>query len=333
MSFSELTEPSKKKSKIFSEHLSHNPSEPEEYIWNFFPASFFSKSLQKFLLVCPLDMKKRLDYIKYCKITPYEGCNSEFWFPELSIDIEDACFEIQKVKGIMKRLLHRWKASKLTTINSTDFVTLEPIRTPVRIVDWEKRKCWAFEASSLMRDLTECLQKHDGFFEDPKFPRNPLTNSPLTLTQTLSVWFQLSSSNVNPSAAFCNFRMARWNLKNYKVMFSTILKYRSFKITMNDLKHEDSFDRLMDFITMVHDENDVPFLPTSYSYCIVNFPHSLIISAWRRLCSNYYFAEILYFNQPDTRNKLQDTILLKAKELLSKYHEICRIVNTKSCDN
>jgi hypothetical protein len=327
-------EPIRKKAKIVpkQKEIEENLEESEELIWNFFPSSFFPSPLQPFLLSSPPELKKRLDYINYCKIVPFQGCNSEFWFPELSEHIENACFQIQKVKGILKRLLHRWKSYKLVPINTTDFVTLEPVRIPVRIVDWEKNKCWEFEASSLMRDLTECLQKHDGFFEDPKFPRNPLTNNPLTLSQTISVWLQLSFSNVNPSSAFCNFRTARWNLKHYKLIYSTPLKYRSFKNTMNDLKQEDSLERLMDFITMVHDENDVPFLPNSYVYCINHFPESLIISAWKRLCANYYYAEILYLNQPDNRYKLQDNILLKSKELLVRYHEICKMVNTKTCE-
>jgi hypothetical protein len=238
-----------------------------------------------------------------------------------------AIVKMLKHRQLFRRFLHRWRTSRLRVLNTVDCITLEPIKKPIQIVDWisEKKTIVLFEAQTLLKDITERLMFHDGFFEDPQLPRNPMTNLPLTQAQMLSVWDQISRAGIPVSSAFVLFRKARWNLDTYLVENETFLKLHAFRATMKDIGHIDTQDRMLDFIQYCYELESVDCSIPAFKYALAYFPEHKTIREWQSLCKEFYEAHILYTRQPQKLEEHKNRVLDKTDALLDKQGELMRL--------
>jgi hypothetical protein len=221
-----------------------------------------------------------------------------------------------------------WRFKHINPSNTEDIVTLSKPKYPIWIMDWSNKKRYSFEASTLMKDITSRLLEHDGFFEDPQPPRNPLTNLPLTQTQLISVWNQLYSSPVYPSAAFTEFRRVNFAIPIFMLQYNLPLQLYAFKQTMKDPKHIDYQERLMDFIEYAYDQESIDCFTQSYKYAIEHYSDHHILKSWAKLCVDFYEAGILYSKNPQLLQQVQDTVLIKTIDLLPKQDELRLLRNS-----
>jgi hypothetical protein len=187
----------------------------------------------------------RVSHVKY-------NCG---WSREKSILIRKTIQKILKARAIFRKFLHIIRSKHLKPANTTDAITMEIPRVPIRIVEWSRRQYHVFEASSLMKDITCRLLNSDGVFEDPQLPRNLFTNLPFTQSQTISIWNSLASSNVAASAAFTLFRNARFNLEKFILENSAMLKLNALRKTMAQPTSYDYKDRMLDFIAFAYTQS------------------------------------------------------------------------------
>lgn len=166
---------------------------------------------------------------------------------------------------------------------------------------------------------------HDGFFEDPQLPRNPMTNLPLTQAQMLSVWDQISRAGIPVSSAFVLFRKARWNLETYLVENETFLKLHAFRATMKDISHIDTQDRMLDFIQYCYELESLDCAIPAFKYALAYFPEHKTIRQWQGLCKEFYEAHILYMRQPQKLEEHKNRVLDKTDDLLDKQAELIRL--------
>jgi hypothetical protein len=236
-------------------------------------------------------------------------------------------FRTQRIRWVFRRFLHRWRASRLQQPILEDIVTGSiPVR-PVYIVDWPGRTAVPFEAATLHRDITERLQTHDGFFEDPQPPRNPLTNLPLTQAQQISVWNSISQAGIPVSASFTEFRRVRWSLERFLLEYSTPLQLHAFKTTMRDMTHNDTHDRILDFIEYAYDQESIDCSTATYKWSLLHHPTHRILLKWRDLCEEFYEASILWCRTPNKCSQVQGTVLDRTVELLDQQRELILLRN------
>lgn len=201
------------------------------------------------------------------------------------------------LRGRLRRFLHRWRVSRLQAVNTDDIVTFEPPRHPVRIVDWSRSQVYTYEAATLAQDIRTRLLNHDGFFEEPMDPRNPLTNLPFTLAQNVAVWIQLTSAGINLATVVTGFRHSRYNLQRFDQEFNTILKLHALRTTLMNPTNGDSIERMEEFVDLVHSSLRRPT------------PDRVDFAVWRPFCLRYYEADFLHINHPAMIRRVQAAIV------------------------
>ena len=247
---------------------------------------------------------------------------SDWWNLETIVQARKYLPPIYKLRLAFIKLLHHWRFKKLKIANTDDIVTMDPPKKPVYIVNWKSKTAHVFEASTLMRDITERLLHHDGVFEEPSEPRNPFTNSPLTQAQMISLWNQISLSGVPTSTAFSAFRQTRWSLQIFKDEYLPMLKLNALRKTMKNPCHYDYNDRMLDFIQYVYESKselcDVILYKNAVKY---KNSHS-IIQGWQRLCTLYYEASILYINNAQRFKEITDRLFDRATIFMGRENEL-----------
>lgn len=303
--------------------------------FNILPSSFFSSDTLRHIKFLTSSIIQQNNYVlaiskspfKYGPPFPAFENNHTFWSSQDSAPLVKAMNKIRRLRFLIRIFLHKWRASRLRSVNTDDVATLEPPKKPIAVVDWTRRTKYIYEAATLMRDITGRLMNHDGFFDTPQEIRNPLTNNPLTQAQILSVWNQLSYAGIPVSTAFAAFRQCRWNLDKFTVEYTKNLQLHAFRKTMLDTRHGDCKERLLDFIEYAHDQEDYPCNGFSYKYILNKFPDHEIIKMWASLCTRYYEASIIYQNR-DMALRIQDAVIEETSKILYRQEDILQLYNS-----
>lgn len=304
--------------------------------FNLLPPTAFQDSLLHTSLSC---IPYKLPEIIKAAFTPYKPfASNQFVFPlkiskgnpfsePFHIERQKAVLFTQRIRWTFRRFVHLWRFHRLSRPLLNDIVTGEVPKRPVFIVSWKSRTATPFEATTLHKDITERLQLHDGFFEDPQLPRNPLTNLPLTQAQHISIWNSISCAGIPVSAAFTEFRRVRWNLERFMQEYTISLQLRAFQVTMKDRSHEDTQERALDFIQFAYDQEAIDCSVVSFKYAFRRFTNHPLLVKWCKLCEEYYSAAILYHRSPQKCNQLQSSVLDKTNDLLHRQVELTNLRN------
>jgi hypothetical protein len=247
---------------------------------------------------------------------------SDWWNLNTIVQARKYLPPIYKLRLAFMRLLHHWRFKHIQKANTEDIVTMDPPKKPVYIVTWKTKTAHVFEASTIMRDITERLMHHDGVFEESCAPRNPFTNAPLTQAQLISVWNQISFSGVPVSTAFSAFRQARWNTDTFEAEYSHMLKLNALRKTMKSPGHYDYVDRMMDFIQYAYETKSESCDAYLYKNALKYNNNNSIIRGWETLCIKYYEASILYTNNSHRFKEITDGLFDRATGLMSKEKEL-----------
>ncbi len=251
---------------------------------------------------------------------------SNFWSLEKVEQIERAIFKTNRLRGILRRFLNRWRISRFQKVNEEDLFTCEIPKYPVQVVDWSSKSIWVFEAHSLMRDITNRLLHHDGLFEVPLAPRNPYTNLPLTASQTISVWSQLMRYPVPGSLPFTAYRASRMNLNNFRFEHRIYLAIHALRKTFEDITFYETKEKMLDFIELAFERQGIDVNMDEYEFVINRFPNTEQLQKWKHLCEKYHEFEIKYADFDTARAKAHDKLFVQTYPLLHQQEEIKIIV-------
>jgi hypothetical protein len=207
-------------------------------------------------------------------------------------------------------------------MNTTDIVTGDPPRYPIVLMDWSTKTKYIFEAATLAKDIRERLLCHDGLWAEPQAPRNPFTNLPLTQGQLISVFQQIDRAPVAQAWVLGAFRQARYDIKQFILVYDHPLTLYAYRTTMKSLDHFDARERLLDFIEYVYDQQNAECLITTYSYVILNFPTNPLLQLWFSLCYQFYEIPLLYRGNPNEIQIIQTNIVIQARPLLLRQEEL-----------
>lgn len=225
---------------------------------------------------------------------------------QLREEAREKYFFNQKLRFAFKRIVAAFVVKSMKLKNETDPITLEEPKQPVILYDHFTRCKFQFEAKELLRDFQSRLLTHDDLFPTPLPLRNPLTNTLLTLGQTLSLVNQILS-----------FGYAHWTLECFRdARFKTLLflrdnqrKLRLFALK-DLLKTPQGTYFLLDFIQAQHDLFKKLFDERTYRWALeTNKCHSMErIRSWKSLCYTFYEIELTeedFFERQDKQKRLR----------------------------
>ena len=210
-------------------------------------------------------------------------------------EVEEELYRIQRVRWTVRKFLLHWLFRRLKVCTTTDIVTLEPIKTPIHIVDWTSRHIHSFETVTLHRDISCALSHSIGMFADPLLPRNPLTNIPLSLAQSMSIWNTLTYARIPLSSVVTNYRSVQFNHERFSEEYSTPLALSCMKRCILDPLDDEGIEYVIDFIEMAYTFNsfpDNPYYIEKIRSAINAHKKNEIISAFRRKCIEYNYLLI-----------------------------------------
>jgi hypothetical protein len=186
----------------------------------------------------------------------------------------------------MHRLAAAWLLRRrIKPVNEEDIVTLERPKQPVTIVDWAARRTYVFEARTIFRDWVGRLTMADYLYPGPQPPRNPYTNLPLTLAQTLAVYEQLPTTCRH--WAIEAYKAGGFDMEDFEDRHGQSLRYHAVEQLFR-AKEGDTYTTIMlEFIEDEHSEFDAPFNRGLYLWAIAHEPDSRRVRLWRKACYIY----------------------------------------------
>lgn len=314
-----------------SPHITHF-LRPEKR-FNILPTTALNYLIGMYADMMPLNYTRRHFYVQkhFPMNSPFVG-TSPFtlflnpihtgWSKEKSIAIRRAIVYIMRNRFAFKKLLNHMRSKRLQKANEEDIVTGEIPKHPVQIISWTEKRVYTFEAYTLMKDITERLLHHDGFFEDPQAPRNPFTNIPLTQSQIISVWNSISRAGIPVSSAFTLFRNSRYSMSKFIAENITFLKLNSLRKTFKEAKSYDYTDRILDFIEYCYNTETIDCSIQSFRNALRNYPNHHLIKKWSLLCQRYYEPEILYPGNNPIIHRMKEEILDETYHILHLQREL-----------
>ena len=242
----------------------------------------------------------------------------DIWNQHTHKELREAIYKGNQIRWKLRKLLHHWRWAKLHPRNEEDIVSGESPNHPVYVVDWNNHQMWVYEASTMMRDITNRLMNHDCFFEDAQRPRNPLTNLPLTYSQKISLWNQLSATPITPSTAFTAYRASKFNLYRFMNEHKTFLLLHALRQSMRVKGDFEVNDRILDFIRYAHDCEAEDYYSMMFTHLLCRLPDNPVMLQWRHLCTRYHEIDILFGQVPDKLIAEREKILTQSIELIAK---------------
>lgn len=205
-------------------------------------------------------------------------------------EAKEKYFLNQKVRFALKRLVSAYLMKSIQIKNESDPVTLESPKQSVLLLDYTNRCKFQFEARELLRDFQSRLLTHDDLFPTPLSLRNPLTNTNLTLGQTISLVEQIY-----------RFGHTHWTLEcfrdaDFKLQLFLRDNQRKLRLcALKDLLQTPSgMYFLLDFMEAQHDLYKQTFDERTYRWALeTNKCHSMErIRSWKSLCYTFYEIEL-----------------------------------------
>lgn len=182
-----------------------------------------------------------------------------FGGPTFPHEVKKEVYKIQSARWILRKLLLRWLFKRLISCTTDDIVTLEPIKKPIHIVDWKSRHIYSFEEKTLHSAVTQTLLHSQGMFPCPLYPKNPLTNLPLSLGQVISVWNGFVHASFPLSSVVTHYRTVQFNHGRLIEEYGPVLSVYAMKRCIMNPLDLDGADCLFDFIEDVYEYNSIHF--------------------------------------------------------------------------
>ena len=212
--------------------------------------------------------------------------------PTFPYELKKELYKIQRVRWIIRKLVLRWLFKRLISCTTHDIVTLEPIKRPIYIVDWKSRHIYSFEAKTLHSTVTQSLLHSDAMFPSPLYPKNPLTNLPLSLGQLISVWNGFTQGTFPLSSVITYYRTVQFNHMRFFEEYGSVLSLYSIKRCILNPLDLDGAECLFDFIEDVYDYNSIHFhsiLRNRIHDAVYSQKDYVFLRQFRRKCIEYNY--------------------------------------------
>jgi len=208
---------------------------------------------------------------------------------KLMMDCINFAKKNQKMRVAFRALLLRWLSKRIRPGNEEDLMTGEVPQKLVTLMAWSERREYAFEASTILRDMTERLLQHSYFFTKFSKPRNPYTNVELTQGQFFSIMKQLKAVGVTNWIVEALYNV-KYDMEAFKKQYGMAVKVEIINRQFKNTNATETKDSIHDFIDDQHDDNGFRFNSSLYQWALANAQHLPRMKEWISLCKEYYMA-------------------------------------------
>jgi len=225
-----------------------------------------------------------------------------------SNDVKQEVFKLQRTRWILRKFILHSIYRKLNTCTDTDIVTLEPIRDPVHVVDWKNRQKYSFEVMTLHKDITQTLLHRSGLFPNALFPKNPLTNIPLSLGQLISVWNTFSYSRLTVSSVVSIYRSMGFNHAKFSEHYHIPLLVSSMKKCLLNHLDTEYTDYILRFIEEAYENNNIRLsihTRTGIERVLDSYTDNEILRKFRIKCVEYNYTLLIKKNTPNLLHEIK----------------------------
>jgi hypothetical protein len=242
-------------------------------------------------------------------------CSKFCWIPTLYKELKTAVFFLKRLRFQFRKLLHHWRFKHLQKVNTDDVYTTEPPKNPISIVDWKTRQLYVYEATTMIKDTTNRLLSHDAFFPSTMKPRNILSNTPLTLSQCISVWQQFSYSGIQQCVVIPAFCESKYSIDVFQEEYSNTIWLYALRTTMHLFTHYEAKEKLLDFVAVCYLFHSFTLFDESFfEFLVWNHPEHSYTLAWKKFCILFY--EIPYQKHASVVSLYQEKVIEKTAPFL-----------------
>jgi hypothetical protein len=167
----------------------------------------------------------------------------------------------------------------------------------------------------------------DWMFPEPASPKNPLTNLPFTMPQTLRIFQQLRAANAT-SWWIEAYYQSKFDLNVIKKVFCIPLKLNSLTELVRNRSSEEYIEYLQEFIEDQFDAHDIEFMAhlTILKWAACKLPNDPYMIEWAKAMYEFKKVRILYsIPESITDHLLIDPLYSITLRLFNKTGEIARL--------
>lgn len=267
--------------------------------------------------VAPFSAVQHMKFNTFFSLLGLNTFNIERRSEEDGAAYKELVYQNARLRWSAACLLKRWLMRRSRRMNEEDIVTLEPPRQRIDIYDWAARRVYSYEASTIARDIRECLLQRDYMFPSPILPRNLLTNESLSHMQVSSVFHQLRQTRKGLHWSFSAFEEGAYDLSRFVTRFAQPLRHEVLRTLALQPTHADTIDIVEDFISDQHSYHGVPFPRIIYQWALKHAHDAPRICEWRRLAFRHHEIEIEIADESERSAKQE-------KELDDPVEKLCK---------
>jgi hypothetical protein len=219
--------------------------------------------------------------------------------PEFLANIRRIFADMQRSRWLARVVIRAWtqRVWRKRTQCNIDMIDMQPIADAdaVFVTDTRHRQVFRFHRRDVFENLLSNICMSDDMLPMPRVPTNPWTNSPLTLSQTMSVCQQLVADYGRrgkcPPVLFAAFWAARFNLRRFQKENVAILAQHAIASFFKDL-HDENMNSVFDTITMLLTSAQLEFSFMAIRRWLRQTPQTPLHREWLQLAQDY----TLYIN-------------------------------------
>lgn len=254
---------------------------------------------------------RHLEFI--LSLVPHERAFSYYFSKEYQAKILDFFYFHQKLRHSFRKLAYLWRRKKWSQhqLNTDDPFTMCEPDQPIRLLDSNSKGVYLFEAASLLKHIRTSILTHDGLYDEPAFPKNPLTNIRFTVGQLHTIYSTCKSLALT-HWAFELFRLSRFSLASLQTEFGYQLKKHALNATFSDYSSLAFRQYFIDFIEQEYIIADEMCPSSMYKWSLLHNSDSRYLIAWINLAKESALADI----QDEYDIKPKNDVLLHKKSAL-----------------
>lgn len=206
---------------------------------------------------------------------------SYYFSKERQTKIFEFFYYHQRIRLAFRKLLFAWRTRKWQRhiLNTEDPFTLCEPDIPLRVVDPASKGTYVFEAPALLTHIHKSLLHHDGFYDEPIFPKNPLTNIRFSLGQLHTIYLALQKSHWVVEL----FRLTHFSIARLQIEHAFSLKKHAIQSTFADVKSHPFISFVLDFIEQEYITHAKVFPSKIFAWAIINRMNAPIMQLWASL--------------------------------------------------
>lgn len=143
-----------------------------------------------------------------------------------------------RVRRLIRRFIQLYRCRECNRrAERLDPFTLCEAQNPIYVYCFKTKKRYDYDPVSVIRHICTSLRYQNSGFADPRPPKIPQTNEPLTEWQLTSIYNQARQKGI-ASQVLNNYRSVQWNIQRFSHIFSNDLQRHAIR---NEHFSSDSF--------------------------------------------------------------------------------------------